>query len=149
MKRFILAALLALSASPLGAMSASVTNQMVGTTRVLGSLKSANMNSTADQAIALGALQGTPYRISSILVTNCTGTLTIAAGGFYTATSKSGTTIVAAGQAYSALTSAAGLMSATIASAQTFTGSSIYLSLTTAAGSAATCDVYVMGHEVI
>jgi predicted solute-binding protein len=78
-----------------------------------------------------------------IYVTNASTSLTLAAGGIYTATSKGGTAIVAAGQVYSALTSSSKTLQTTIAVTDTRTESTLYLSLTTAQGSAATADVYV------
>jgi hypothetical protein len=116
--------------------------------RVLGKLLGANFNTTADQAIAMSSAK---YAVTSVLVTNCTASLTLAAGGFYSTTSKGGTAIVAAAQLYSALTSATVLLPATVAAAgltNAFTGANVYLSLTTAQGGAATCDVYIVGVDL-
>jgi hypothetical protein len=64
--------------------------------------------------------------------------------------SKGGTAIVAAAQAYSGLTTSAKFVDLTVASAYTTGGDvltvkSIYLSLTTGQGTAATADIYVYG----
>lgn len=118
--------------------------------QVLGSLRSANMNSTADQAIPIRAAI-TKFTVSTILVTNCTGTLTIAAGGIYPAASKGGTPLVAAAQAYSALTTSAIILPTTLAgtvATTAYTVSSLFLSLTTGAGSAAVCDFFVIGTDL-
>ena len=104
----------------------------------------ANMNSTADQALAIPS---TSWIIEAILITNASVSLTTAAGGFYTGASKSGA-IVAAGQVYSSLTSSTKILFPTLTGAATtdrLTVSTIYLSLTTAQGTAATADVYVFG----
>lgn len=115
---------------------------------LLGRLLGANFNITTDQAIALGSAS---YIITDIVVTNASTSLTTAAGGFYTGAGKTGTTLVAAAQVYSALTAAAKWIRATLAAVvgtDRFTGGSIFLSLTTAQGGAATADVYVFGYPV-
>jgi hypothetical protein len=121
-----------------------------GQQRVLGTLRAANFNSTADQAISI-APGITAFQLSSILVTNCSTSLTLAAGGFYTAASKGGTVLVLAATIYTALTGATVLSSLTIVTATLpvrYTLANIYLSLTTGQGSAATCDVYVIGTDL-
>ena len=121
-----------------------------GVQRVLGSLRGANFNSTADQAIPIPSTISA-FTISQILVTNCSVSLTLAVGGFYPTTSKGGTPIVAATQIYSSLTSASVLLPATIAATPLITRYSIgnvYFSLTTAQGTAATCDIYVVGVDL-
>lgn len=114
--------------------------------QVLGILKGANFNSTADQAILV--TKGSKYVIRKIIVTNTSTSLTLAVGGFYTATSKGGTVLVAATQVYSALTGSTKYVDLTLASAlvtDVLSSSTIYLSLTTAQGGAATADVYIIG----
>lgn len=113
---------------------------------LLGSKLSANMNVTTDQAIPITRIGSKNFRITRIYVTNASVSLTTAAGGVYPTTSKGGTAIVAAGQAYSALTSAAVGLDLTIAAVRTLAVSNIYLSLTTAQGTAATADIYVFGY---
>lgn len=112
---------------------------------LLGSKIGANMNSTADQAITMSS---TSYVIEEILVTNASISLTTAAGGVYTATSKGGSALVAAAQVYSALTASTKYLRLTLGGTATtdrLTGATIYLSLTTAQGAAATANVYVFG----
>ena len=132
------------------AMAADVTNpqSVVGTQRVIGTLRGANFNAVTDQAIPMAVAV---YQITGIVVTNCSASLTLAVGGFYPTTAKGGTPIVAATQVYSALTSASVLLNATVAATPLitrFTVTPVYLSLTTAQGSAATCDVYVIGVDL-
>lgn len=116
-----------------------------GLPSLLGSLKGANLNSTADQAIDV-QVGGNRYYITRILVTNASATPTLAAGGVYTAASKGGSAIVANSQAYSSLTAPTKVLNLTLAITDTaFSVSTLYLSLTTAAGSASTADVYVFG----
>ncbi len=121
----------------------------VGGVYLIGTIYGANMNLTTDQAITLST---TPrYKIDEIDVTNCSASLTLAAGGFYTATSKGGTILVAAAQLYSGATGATSLVVPTLASGAlttTLTANPIYLALTTAQGSAATCDVYIWGKPI-
>lgn len=110
--------------------------------RMIGRLIGANMNSTADQAITLMA--GT-WKIEGIYVTTPSTSLTTAAGGFYTSTAKGGTEIVAAAQAYSSLTVSTSVLGCTMAATPTVSNNTLYLSLTTGQGSAATADVFVYG----
>jgi hypothetical protein len=91
------------------------------------------------------------FAITAVVVTNCSVSMTTAAGGFYPATAKGGTAIVAAGQVYSSLTAATVLLNATVAATPLVTRyaqANVYLSLTTPQGAAATCDVYVIGTDL-
>lgn len=130
--------------------SVSTTTTAINTNRVLCSIRTANFNTTADQACTIpGTI--TAWAVSSIMVTNCTGTMTLAIGGVYPTTSKGGTALVAAAQAYSALSSATIVLNATLAAniaTTRYTVSTVYLALTTGAGSAATCDFYVIGTDL-
>jgi hypothetical protein len=115
---------------------------------LLGKLTSANMNSTADQSITITLPTGTTkYSVVGVDVTNCTVSLTLAAGGIYTAASKGGSAIVASTQVYTGLTgTSTNLLPLTLAiTTSTFTSTTLYFSLTTAQGGAATADVYVWG----
>lgn len=111
----------------------------------LGRLIGANMNSTSDQAITIASAS---YIITAIVVTNASVNLTTAAGGVYTAAAKGGTAVVAAGQVYSALTAATKQLALTLNDTDRRTVSTLYLSLTTGQGSAATADVYVYGRPL-
>lgn len=119
---------------------------------LLGQLIGANMNSTADQQIVIFSAPA-KYIIRRIVATNASISLTTAVGGIYPAVSKGGTAIVASGQAYSGLTASGKFIDLTIASGYTSGGDvltvgSIYLSLTTPQGAAATADIYVFGDIV-
>jgi hypothetical protein len=118
-----------------------------GTPLLLGRLLSADMNSTADQAIYVVSSN---YVLYGILATNASTSLTTAAGGVYTAVSKGGTAVVAAGQTYTALTGSTKALWLTIAAAgqDRLTAAPLYLSLTTGQGSAATADLYVFGYAL-
>ncbi len=141
-----LAFLLALWLAPAYAQSTFTSGVNAGTQRVLGSLRGANFNITTDQPIPISAAV---YQITGIIVTNCSASLTLAAGGFYPTTAKGGTAIVSSLQAYTALTAAAITLNVTIAAgAVRYTVTPVYLSLTTGQGSAATCDVYVVGQDL-
>lgn len=117
---------------------------------LLGILRSANFNTTADQPIPISLPAGlTRYVIDKIDVCNASLSLTLAAGGFYTAASKGGTAVVAAAQLYSALTGATVLLNPTLAVPNTLrTESPLYFALTTAQGAAATGDIYVWGRTL-
>lgn len=112
---------------------------------LLGVLKGADMNTTGDQAIPIAASKCV---IRRIVVANASISLTTAAGGFYTAAAKGGTAIVANTQVYSALTAASKFIDLTLAAilgTDVRTEGTLYLSLTTAQGAAATADVYIYG----
>lgn len=128
---------------------------------VIASLRSANFNETSDQPIVIPA-QIAAFRLSNIIITNASTSLTTAEGGFYPQSAKGGTPIVAASQTFASLTTANGLMSATLASFGSGTrfsaatlaalpGSSlfaIWLSLSTTQGAPATADVYLIGDNL-
>jgi hypothetical protein len=138
------------SASNISAGTLNSTRLPTGLAGVLTSLRGANFNTTSDQAIAIPA-RITAFQITGIVVTNCSTSLTLAAGGVYPTTSKGGTAIVAAAQVYSALTASSILLGLTVAAGPLVTRyavSNVYLSLTTGQGSAATCDVYVIGVDL-
>ena len=119
-----------------------------GTGSLLGVLRSANLNSTADQPITIISSR---YIIRRIVITSASTTPTITVGGFYTASSKSGTTIVPATQVYAALTMADAYIDATlgaIVATSVRTETTLYLSLTIAQGGAATADVFIFGDVV-
>lgn len=117
---------------------------------LLGSLIGADFNSTADQAITI-ASGVTKYVIRRIVVTNASISLTTAAGGVYGAASKSAPVIVAAAQVYSALTASTKFKDLTleaVAGTDIFTQATLYLSLSTAQGSAATASVFIFGDNL-
>jgi len=101
----------------------------------VGKLASANMNTTADQAIPI---PWTTYIIRRITVESASTSLTTAAGGIYTGGSKTGVAVVAAGQVYSALTTSTKVLDLTIANNDVLTIPILYLSLTTPQGTAST-----------
>lgn len=128
----------------------TVNNTATGAVRALCSIRGANFNVTTDQVCTIPAAI-TAWNPTSIIVTNCSGTFTLAAGGVYPTTSKGGTPLVAAAQVYTALTAATVVLGLTLAANIATTRQTIntvYLSLTTGAGSAATCDFYVIGNDL-
>lgn len=152
--RFILALVIALCFSPAfaqwGSGPVSVTNTATGANRVLCSIRAANMNITTDQVCTIPAAV-TAWAPLSLLVTNCSATPTLAVGGLYPTTSKGGTPMVAASQAYSTLSSAPLVLLPALAAGiatNRFTINTIYFSLTTGAGGASTCDVYLTGSDL-
>jgi hypothetical protein len=113
----------------------------------LAILTSADLNTTSDQAIPLPTGS---YIIDNVIFTNASATPTVAAGGVYTSSAKGGTQIVANSQLYTSLSSATKYLDATLhadTATTTYSGS-LYLSLTTAEGSALTADVYVYGKRL-
>lgn len=120
------------------------------TSRVLCSIRGANFNSTADQSCVIpGTI--TAWVPTSIVVTNCSTSLTLAAGGVYPAAAKAGTALVAAAQVYTALTGASVVLGLTLAAniaTTRYAVSTVYLSLTLAQGGAATCDFYLVGVDL-
>jgi uncharacterized membrane protein len=132
--------------------------QAYAPTRVqCGKLTGANMNVTTDQPIVISVPSGA-YFIDSIVLTEPSISMTTAQGGFYTAASKGGVAIVASSQAYSAMTTTSANatgngMAATLATAASTTKlggylntspiTSLYFSLTTPQGAAATSNIRV------
>lgn len=115
---------------------------------LLGTLTSANFNSTSDQAITIDA---TNYILRRIVVTNPSINLDTAAGGFYTGAGKTGVTVVAAAQTYTTLALSTRWMDLTLAAgpaANRLSSTTIFLSLTSPQGEAATADVYLFGHKI-
>ena len=153
--RYILALLLTLWLNPASAQwggggGATINNTVAGAQRVLCSIRAANMNITTDQlcTIPAGVMAWAP---TSLLVTNCSATPTLAVGGFYPAVSKGGTPMVAASQAYSTLTTSALVLVPALAAniaTNRYTINSTYFSLTTAAGGASLCDIYLIGTDL-
>lgn len=122
------------------------------TEQVISKLISANLNSTADQLMSY--VNFSKYNITRIIVTNASINLgaLVTAGGVYTAASKGGTNIVGSGQVYTALTSATTILSLTFVagiSDLALTSSSLYFSLTVAAGTPATADIYVYAKPLV
>lgn len=115
-----------------------------------GSLLGANFNATTDQAIPI-SFPSAYYMLDAIAVDNASVSLDTAAGGFYTAASKGGVAVVANSQVYSTLTHAdanasGSAMLATIAAAgqnNQLNVRTLYFSLTTPQGAAATADIRV------
>lgn len=117
---------------------------------LLGSLTGANFNITTDQAITIQSGVAR-YVIRRIMVEAASISLTTAAGGLYTNAAKAGTIIVAAGQVYTALTTSAKWIDLTLTAVigtDVLTATTIYLSLTTAQGAAATANVWVFGENL-
>ncbi len=135
----------ALTSTEINTLKGLMDNNQIKGQLLLGKLTSANMNSTADQAITINGT--TKYLIRKIVVTNASTNLTLAVGGFYAAASKT-TAIVANTQVYSALTAASKYVDLTLGALLTTdvrTETTLYLSLTTGQGGAATADVYIFG----
>src|SRR5438105_734908 len=95
--------------------------------RVIGKRLRSNMNTIADQAIALAYGHAI---VTDIVITNPSVSLTLAAGGFYTGASKTGTIIVAAAQLYNILTAAGLALKATMAAPARITSGQIFFALT-------------------
>jgi hypothetical protein len=103
------------------------------------------MNSTSDQLFTkIGSF--TSSMIINITATNPSISMTTAVGGIYPTTAKGGTPIVAASQVYSGLTASSVWIAVSSAATGRATNlSTLYLSLSTPQGAAATCDFYVFG----
>lgn len=125
--------------------SADGTSVATNVSRVIGTLLSANLNSTADQTITI--IGASKYVIRKIIVTNASTSLavSVAAGGFYTGAGKAGTTVVAAGQLYTALTANTKFSDMTLAlTTDTLNSTALFFSLSVAHGGVATADIYII-----
>lgn len=161
MKKFLLAGVLAcvaISASSQTTFQFPTTPwQAFAPSRMqCGTMRGVNFNVTTDQAIPISMPSG--YMFDSIVISAPSVSMTTAAGGFYTAASKGGVIVVAAAQAYTSLTTntagtTGNAMLATISTAgntTAFPGGSdaspqqtLYFSLTTGQGAAATANIRV------
>lgn len=114
----------------------------------LGFLSGANFNTTADQPITINSAG---YIVRKIIVANASANLTLAAGGFYTAAAKGGSAVVLAIQTYTALSAATKFLDLTLTAilgSDYQTAGTLFLSLTTGQGSAATANVYIIGDSL-
>lgn len=120
-----------------------------GTMAPLFRLSNANMNSTGDQ-IFTPLWSFTKYAIRECYAAEPTVSLSNVVGGIYSAPAKGGTALVAASQSWGALKSTdsgATVPITTGANGKILTGTSIYLSLTTPKGSAASLgSITLMGY---
>lgn len=122
----------------------SPVGQATGGPVRLFELRGANLNSTADQAFAkVGSF--TRYQVTGVFTRGVTGNALLAAGGIYTGAAKTGTAIVAAAQAWGALSALDKTLAATVAALTDALQATPNLSLTTAAGGAATADIFIVG----
>lgn len=113
---------------------------------IIAKLAAANLNIATDQPIAMPAGK---YMLLGVYATNCTGNVTTAAGGIYTAAAKGGNQVIYNGQSYAALTGASNIILplafAAGALELSYNNPILYFSLTTPQGAAMTADLYVMG----
>jgi hypothetical protein len=115
-----------------------------GQARALFSKTGLNLNSTADQALT-PAFAFTDYIVTDLVLSNVSTTLaaSLATVGIYTGASGGGTTVVTAGLVQG-LTSAAKTLGLTVLNGR-LTSATLNAKLGVAHGSAATCDVHVIG----
>ena len=121
--------------------------QLNNTNVLLGKLTAGDFNSTSDQAISVSS---SLYIVRRIIATNASINLTTAAGGIYAAASKT-TALVAAAQVYTALTAPTKYLDLTLTAlvgTDVRTENTLYLSLTTPQGAAATADIYIIGDRL-
>lgn len=113
---------------------------------------SVDLNSTSDQAVTLELPDGfSRYRIASAIVTNNTSAnASSAVGGIYTAASKGGTAIVDAAQTYLLLTTDTRNQVLTISTAgvQIMNDLTLFFSLSTPAGVAATGELIITAYPI-
>jgi hypothetical protein len=126
------------------------TLNAVPNVRFLGKLIGANFNVTTDQQILITASGSWRFRIKAITAENTSVPgMSTAAGGIYPAAGKSGTAIVAAGQVYTGMTNADTALDLTLAVPNQIyepaVANTVFFSLTTPQGAAATADLYAWG----
>lgn len=125
----------------------------------LGTKIGADFNVTTDQSIALTG--SSFYVVAGVVITNCSTSLTTAKGAFYAAAAKTSPLWAqTVATAYTGLDGTAGRAqsigftggaagSTNAGSSLAFTGpATIFLSLTTPQGAAATCDIRVFGYDI-
>lgn len=117
-----------------------ITNVKDQGERLLGKLIDVDLNTTNDQSIDI--ISGNK-RITRIVLSNASSSISTSVGGIYDGAGKTGVQYVSSAQSYSGLKETSSL-EATLAE-DYFEGDILYFSLTTAEGSAETCDIYVYG----
>lgn len=109
-----------------------------------------NMNVTTDQALTIRLPPGfTRYAPQTgFVANNSSANLATAAGGIYTDASKAGTQIVASSQVYTSITGANKRQTLTVSTAglDLQTDTTLFFSLTTAAGVAGTAELVLIGY---
>ncbi len=105
-----------------------------------------DLNTTVDQALNK-MLDFGAYVIDRIVVAKPSKVITTAKGGFYTQTSKSGVPVINSTQSYAGLSGTTAVINPAVSLDGTgiITDPTLYVSLTTPEGSAATAEVFVMG----
>ena len=117
--------------------------------QVLFVIRSANMQSVADQQFSRLAA-GSKYLITSIVAVNKTGGATIAcAGGIYSAAAKTGDVLVAAAQSWVTLAANVNVVATLAPAASTaLCTATPFLSLTTGSTAACTADIFISGYLI-
>lgn len=108
----------------------------------LGILKTGNMNVTTDQAITMQN-RGLQYTIAGHQYYNGSTTFSVSSTGVYTGTSKSGTQVIATGTSIGLTPGTTDVNGGSLSSPSAgsgLTNSTLYFSITSTAGLAATCD---------
>lgn len=133
------------SGQVLGNVSSAVgcITPVVGATQAL-SAKAVPINTTGDQATIAVPSYITKYSITSMVVTNCTGTPILAQLALWTGAGGTGTNVSAAATITGA-SSATAIVNPTVTAANTaLTASSLFVRVAVANVAALTCDVYVI-----
>jgi hypothetical protein len=137
---------------------------LTASTRVLGSVRGVNFNTTTDQPILMPP-SIVAFQLTGLIITNASLSMSAAVGGFYSAVLKGGSQIVANTQVYSGLTAPASLINATLTAFGSGTRFSsvnlplvlnaanqyalaIYFALTTPQGAFSTADIYAVGLDL-
>lgn len=119
----------------------------VSTEQALFVLRSADMQSTADQAFSK-QFSGTNYVLTNVIAVRKTGGVGVSCiGGVYTGSSKGGDALVAAAQSWASLTGASTSAVASLANlfSTKVESATPNLSLTTGSLSALTADIFLFG----
>jgi hypothetical protein len=107
-------------------------------------LRDANLASTGDQQFekvgdwAIGA-------VLHVIATDATATPTGCVGGIYTSPSKGGSQVSLSSQNWANMTTPNRVLHCQLGATPMNVGGNVYLSLTTAASQASTCDIYITG----
>lgn len=127
--------------------SPSIPNS--NTQQLLFILRSANFQSTADQAFTK-VFSGTNYKVTEIAAVRKTGGGSVAcAGGIYDAASKGGNALVGVAQSWVTLAANVNVIATLAAVVSTaLTTATPFLSLTTGSTAAVTADVFIWGYCV-
>lgn len=142
-KALALLAALWLGAAPAYAQVVSTGSPVSGATVTLP-VKGVTISTLGDQGTVAIPSYISKYAVSSVVVTNCSGTPILAQVGFWTAAGGTGVNVVAASTITAASSASAMVLPTVTAASTALTAASLFVRIAVANAAAVTCDFYVI-----